>query len=213
MTFTEKRIFVIASVLISFFTYLAVGMLAGKVAPWSTVQSVAAFVCAYLMLSLMMKRFPEEAENEIVTGDVQKDHGTSGKPRLVRTVVLSSVLMLCVNFALSFIVSDTSVPDREDLLLRAVTGVFVLPAMEEYLFRHGYLKALLRGNFPEYVPIILQAVLFAGLHKGVGIPVAFICGIILGVTYVKTDERHSFIAVYASHAIYNGVLYAALALT
>ena len=205
MTFTEKRIFVIASVLISFFTYLAAGMLAGKVVPWSTVQSVAAFVCAYLMLSLMMKRFPEEAENEIVTGDVQKDHGTSGKPRLVRTVVLSSVLMLCVNFALSFIVSDTSVPDREDLLLRAVTGVFVLPAMEEYLFR--------RGNFPEYVPIILQAVLFASLHKGVGIPVAFICGIILGMTYVKTDERHRFIAVYASHAIYNGVLYAVLALT
>ena len=42
---------------------------------------------------------------------------------------------------------------------------------------------------------------------------AFICGIILGVTYVKTPPKAAFPMVYASHAIYNGVLYLILALT
>ena len=125
----------------------------------------------------------------------------------------SVLLMLSVNFAVAFIAGDASVPDRENLLLRAAAGVLLVPAMEEYLFRRGYLKTLLKGGFPLYVPVIMQAVLFASLHRGTGVPVAFVCGTVLGVLYVKTEERYAFAAVFSAHAVYNGALYLILALS
>ena len=213
MTSAEKKAFVLTAVLLSFFTYLAAAALSGRIFAESTVQSVGPFVCASFVLGVVMKKLPEEVGNETEEETEQISAPPRSKLKIFGYTAASVLLMLSVNFAVAFIAGDASVPDRENLLLRAAAGVLLVPAMEEYLFRRGYLKTLLKGGFPLYVPIILQAVLFASLHKGVGIPVAFICGIILGMTYVKTDERHSFIAVYASHAIYNGVLYAVLALT
>ncbi len=219
MTSAKKRVFVLVAVFASFFVHLAATALLGKIFGGTSVINVlvpytGAFLSSVLVLGGMMKFFPEDAEGEIVTdGEHEKSSPTVSKTKNVLTAVLSVALMLAVNFLLSFIMGDTAVPSKTELLLRAAAGVILYPAMEEYLFRCGYLRALLKGSFPRYVAIILQAALFASVHRGGAIPVAFICGIILGVLYVKAQGKHAFFAVYLAHALYNGVLYLTLALS
>ena len=213
MTSAEKKAFVLTAVLLSFFTYLAAAALSGRIFAESTVQSVGPFVCASFVLGVVMKKFPEEVGNETEEETEQISAPPRSKLKIFGYTAASVLLMLSVNFAVAFIAGDASVPDRENLLLRAAAGVLLVPAMEEYLFRRGYLKTLLKGGFPLYVPVIMQAVLFASLHRGTGVPVAFVCGTVLGVLYVKTEERHAFAAVFSAHAVYNGALYLILALS
>lgn len=210
MTSAKKRVFVSSAVFISFLVYVATSTLVGRMLSAGFISSSAAFVLSLLSLNLIMSRFPKETREEIVSDDEPSPTPKPSKWKLVGWVGITTVLMLAINFASSLVFGDTSVPDKEGLLPRAVLGILVYPFLEEYLFRRGYITALLKGNVPEYVCIIFQAALFATLHEGA--TVAFICGIILGVTYVKAPPKAAFPMVYASHAIYNGVLYLILAI-
>lgn len=213
MTSAKKKLFVIFAVFASFFVYLAAAGLLSLVFTYKLVPCVGAFTVSVCVLDMVMKRFPEEAENEIVADGERKKEPTQNAVKLIADIVISVALMLAVNLVLSYVLKGNTVTDRDGLLLRAAFGILMYPAIEEYLFRHGFLKALIKGDLPKYVSVPLQAVLFASLHRGVGISVAFLCGIILGMLYVKRQGKCAFLAVYASHALYNGVLYLILALS
>ena len=213
MTSAKKRLFVEAAVIISFFVYVVTSISVRRIFSSVILSSTAAFVLSLLSLNLIMSRFPEETREEIASDDGEAPIHVTSKWKLIAWFIITTVLMLAMNFGVSLLSGDTSVPDKDGLLLRAVFGILLYPFMEEYLFRRGYITAFLKGNVPVYVCIIYQATLFATLHDGYGTTVAFICGIILGVTYVKAPSKAAFPMVYASHAIYNGVLYLILALT
>ena len=213
MTSARKRLFVIFAVFSSFFVYLAAGGLLSLVFTYKLVPCVGAFTLSVCVLDMVMKRFPEEAENEITADGEPKKEPTQNAVKLIADIAVSVALMLAVNVVLSYVLKGNTETDRDGLLLRAAFGILIYPAIEEYLFRHSYLSALIKGKFPIYVPVIVQAVLFSALHRGVGIPISFLCGIILGMLYVKWQGKRAFFAVYASHALYNGVLYLILALS
>ncbi len=213
MTSFKKKAFVLTAVFISFFVYLSSWTILAKVVSDKLILCTGAFICSVFVLMIMIKKLPDEVKEDVVTEGEITSAVHESKSSLFCKTSLSVIIMLAVNFSVSFIFGDTSVPDKENILLRSVTGIFIVPAMEEYLFRHGYLRALTKGNISKYISVILQAALFASLHTGTGIAVAFICGTVLGILYVKTSEKHAFFAVYVSHAIYNCVLYLTLALT
>lgn len=213
MTSAEKKAFVITAVSVSFFVYLAAAGLLSLLFAYRLVPYVGAFTASVCVLDRVMKRFPEKAENEIAADGEPKSEPKQKLAKLIADILISTLLMLSVNFALSLFLKDSSVPAMESVLKRAALGIFIYPAIEEYLFRRCYLKALIKGDLPKYVSILLQAVLFAAVHRGIGIAVGFLCGIILGVLYVKRQGKSAFFAVYASHALYNGVLYIILALS
>ncbi len=213
MTSAKKRLFVIFAVFASFLVYLAAAGLLSLVFTYKLITCVGAFTVSVCVLDMVMKRFPEETENEIIADGEPKKEPTQNVAKLITNIVISLALMLAVNFVLSHVLKSNTVTDRDGLLLRAVLGILIYPATEEYLFRHKFLKVLIKGDLPKYASVLLQAVLFAALHRGAGVPVAFLCGIILGMLYVKQQGKCAFLAVYASHSLYNGVLYLILALS
>ena len=105
-------------------------------------------------------------------------------------------------------------------MLHTTEGYFTVcmlgPLMEEVVFRGAIIRALqqglnlspLRGGLWRGLPILISALIFAGVHfNPAQMPHAFIVGCLLGWLFVKTD---SIILCFIVHWINNSAAYVAV---
>ncbi|MBL8862851.1 MAG: CPBP family intramembrane metalloprotease [Planctomycetes bacterium] len=91
-------------------------------------------------------------------------------------------------------------------LLPVVLGVAIVPLLEELLFR-AFLQPLLVQNFREAAGVGLTSFAFAALHgPDVFLPI-FALSCLLGALMLRTQ---SLFAVWAVHALNNGLMFALL---
>lgn len=93
---------------------------------------------------------------------------------------------------------------RESPVLSFIQVCILAPVMEEILMR-GFLLGGLSVNYGKVTALLISSALFALLHFNmVQTLSALICGIILGLLYMRTD---SLICCIAAHAGYNMISY------
>ena len=93
---------------------------------------------------------------------------------------------------------------REAPVLSFIQVCILAPVMEEILMR-GFLLGGLSVNYGKVAALLISSVLFALLHFNmVQTLSALICGIILGLLYIRTD---SLVSCIAAHAGYNMISY------
>lgn len=81
------------------------------------------------------------------------------------------------------------------------------PVIEEILIR-GFVLGSLQSTFGVFFALLVSALLFALLHFNmVQTLSAFICGLILGVLYLKTG---SILCCMIAHCVYNAISYFAI---
>lgn len=96
---------------------------------------------------------------------------------------------------------------REAPVLSFIQVCILAPVMEEILMR-GFLLGGLSVNYGKMTALLISSAFFALLHFNmVQTLSALICGIVLGLLYMRTD---SLICCIAAHAGYNMISYAAL---
>ena len=87
-------------------------------------------------------------------------------------------------------------------VFRFIVIVIIAPFIEEYVFR-GKIQGYLKQEFGIIIAIILQAIIFAGLHGLVLQQIyAFILGVYMG--YIKNKEDN-FMSTLIIHMIINGI--------
>lgn len=93
---------------------------------------------------------------------------------------------------------------REAPVMSFIQVCILAPVMEEILMR-GFLLGGLSVNYGSVTALLLSSALFALLHFNmVQTLSAFICGMVLGLLYIRTD---SLICCIAAHAGYNMISY------
>lgn len=93
---------------------------------------------------------------------------------------------------------------REMPVLSFIQVCILAPVMEEILMR-GFLLGGLSVNYGKVTALFISSALFALLHFNmVQTLSALICGIVLGLLYIRTD---SLICCIAAHAGYNMISY------
>ncbi len=93
---------------------------------------------------------------------------------------------------------------RESPVLSFIQVCILAPVMEEILMR-GFLLGGLSVNYGKVTALLISSALFALLHFNmVQTLSALICGIILGLLYMRTD---SLICCIAAHSGYNMISY------
>lgn len=83
-------------------------------------------------------------------------------------------------------------------------GVFVLPFLEELLFR-GFLQPLLVQNLHDRPGIALTALVFALLHGSAASVPIFAFALLLGALMLRTQR---LVAVWGVHALHNALVFA-----
>jgi membrane protease YdiL (CAAX protease family) len=126
------------------------------------------------------------------------------------------VIVTCHRFALRLIAAgpDGSVGfdtatwvGAGSFLLTTLVLVLVVPLQavaEEYVFRGWLLQAFGSVFRRPWVPILIQAVLFAALHGEVGMPLAF--GVLAGWLTVRTGGIEAAIGLHIAHNLFNFVI-------
>ncbi|MBQ2865916.1 MAG: CPBP family intramembrane metalloprotease [Clostridia bacterium] len=143
-----------------------------------------------------------------------KDYTLLSKPIGVRTAVCSVLTGLSFSAWLSMMLAMLPIPDRlmeeyasassligQTGLMEIVAVCLVGPLVEEMLFR-GIVYKHLRICMPEYPAVILQAVVFAVLHGGsiVWVAYALVGGLLFGyLTMLTGSIRASLLA----HIMFN----------
>ncbi len=93
---------------------------------------------------------------------------------------------------------------REAPILSFIQVCILAPVMEEILMR-GFLLDGLSVNYGKVTALLISSALFALLHFNmVQTLSALICGMVLGLLYIRTD---SLICCIAAHAGYNMISY------
>ena len=95
---------------------------------------------------------------------------------------------------------EVSNPTQTDLYLYAFSVCFLIPVLEEIIFRGCIMEGMLELGHP-YVAIFLSAIYFGLVHgQIIQIGYAFLAGIILGIIYYSTKN---IVMSIVAHAVFN----------
>lgn len=117
----------------------------------------------------------------------------------------TAIFLFGLAYSLIFPSKSSAVPDTSLERILSAVLLIALPAfLEEYLMRR-----MIAGKLAVYnrsAAMIISALLFALMHfSAEKFPYTFVCGLILGATYLKTG---SFVIVMAVHFLNNLTAYA-----
>ncbi|QSX07294.1 CPBP family intramembrane metalloprotease [Sedimentibacter sp. zth1] len=108
-----------------------------------------------------------------------------------------------------FPVSEIKYQDTITRLKQSPVTSFMLvciiaPVVEEILIR-GFILTGLQNEYGNFIALVVSAILFALLHFNMVQTIsAFICGLVLGLLYIKTD---SIFCCIVTHSGYNIISY------
>ena len=136
-----------------------------------------------------------------------------GKTPITPCLVCLAGLFAAEGIFLIFSHGEAEKMPADVFAVRFVLGVLVKPLVEEFIFRVSYVD-LLEG-LPDAAAVAVQAIMFALIHPAPR-AVALVCGVMLGILSLSLKRRgtpHRLAWLFAVHATFNLVMYAALALS
>lgn len=207
--------FAVASMLVSFFAMRATGSALSCAGMTEAVAYVLSW-CVGSIVALSLLGHPAEpvtsSEAQLTADESIADGTTPHRSSHARQIfkcaaifAVSLALLLSVNFAVGLLTSGGT--PRQLSRSTVLTSVLLKPFCEESLFRGTYVALLRRGEIPTIPRILMCALLFACIHRGIGVAVAAAAGVILGIAEESSHlKSKGFALTFAVHGTYNLIL-------